>query len=226
MFWDENFAYCIGIIASDGNLSPDGRHISIVSKDIEIFENCRSRLKPTAKVVMKASGHCSDKKYFLLQFSDAKLYRFLMTIGLTPCKSKTIQLVKVPHVFFRDFLRGLFDGDGSISIFANKVSKQPQVKMRFASASRNFLEWLKNEILTHSNILGGYITKDGRCFTLSYGKKDSTKIINFVYYSNVKFYLKIKYLTCMRASGETVDTLLLGSSAARHGGSSPLSPTI
>ncbi len=31
--------------------------------------------------------------------------------------------------------------------------------------------------------------------------------------------------TCYWASGETVDTLALGASAARHGGSSPLSPT-
>lgn len=31
--WSPKFAYCIGLITSDGNLSKDGRHISFTSKD-------------------------------------------------------------------------------------------------------------------------------------------------------------------------------------------------
>lgn len=214
MLWSENFSYCIGIIASDGNLSSDGRHISITSKDIEIIENCRLTLKPTAKIARKSRGKSTDKKYFLLQFSDVKLYRFLLTIGLTPCKSKTIKYVDVPDIYFRDFLRGLFDGDGSISIFKNKVSKQHQVKMRFASASIDFLNWLKWQIYRHLGIPSGFITKDGRCHTLSYGKSDSFKIINFVYYSKVEFYLKRKYLICGRVA-KLVSAPVLGTGSRK-----------
>ncbi|MCR4312422.1 MAG: hypothetical protein NUV56_04005 [Candidatus Uhrbacteria bacterium] len=31
--WSPKFAYAIGLIVSDGNLSPDGRHIHFTSKD-------------------------------------------------------------------------------------------------------------------------------------------------------------------------------------------------
>lgn len=31
--WNNSFAYIIGVIATDGNLSPDLRHIHITSKD-------------------------------------------------------------------------------------------------------------------------------------------------------------------------------------------------
>ena len=31
IIWNNNFAYAIGVIATDGNLSPDLRHINITS---------------------------------------------------------------------------------------------------------------------------------------------------------------------------------------------------
>ena len=202
MKWNAEFAYCVGIIAADGNLSPDGRHISITSKDFEVIDNCRKCLRPSAKTAMKSRDAHEAKIYYLLQFSDVKLYRYLETIGLHPCKSKTINSVTIPLLYFRDFLRGLFDGDGSISIFTNKVSTKSQVKMRFASASETFLNWLKNKINTHVKISGGFVTKDSRCLSLNYGKADSIKIINFMYYDGVGFYLNRKDKTCIRASGE------------------------
>ncbi len=33
--WNANLAYAVGLIAADGCLSKDGRHIILVSKDIE-----------------------------------------------------------------------------------------------------------------------------------------------------------------------------------------------
>ena len=33
--WNHNLAYAIGLLATDGNLSSDGRHMALVSKDIE-----------------------------------------------------------------------------------------------------------------------------------------------------------------------------------------------
>ena len=37
MQWNHDFAYAIGLITTDGNLSPDGRHINLTSKDEEII---------------------------------------------------------------------------------------------------------------------------------------------------------------------------------------------
>ena len=41
LIWNNNFAYVIGVIATDGNLSPDLRHLHITSKDYEMMENCK-----------------------------------------------------------------------------------------------------------------------------------------------------------------------------------------
>lgn len=37
--WNENFAYAIGLIVTDGSLSIDGRHINFTSKDLEQIQN-------------------------------------------------------------------------------------------------------------------------------------------------------------------------------------------
>jgi len=41
--WSSNFAYAIGLLTTDGNLSKDGRHLNLTSKDkdlINIFKGC------------------------------------------------------------------------------------------------------------------------------------------------------------------------------------------
>ncbi len=192
--WNADFAYCIGIMASDGNLSKDGRHISITSKDFEIVDNCRKAFKSKAKITKKSRGNSlEEKKYFLLQFSDTSLYAFMQSIGLTPAKSKTIASLRIPRRYFRDFLRGEFDGDGSISIFKSKFSKHSQVKIRFYSASPIFMAWLKEMIACGTGCKGGYVIKTDRCNSLEYGKADTGKIIRFMYYSGVRMYLGRKY---------------------------------
>jgi hypothetical protein len=37
--WSSNFAYAIGLLVTDGNLSKDGRHIELTSKDKEQIIN-------------------------------------------------------------------------------------------------------------------------------------------------------------------------------------------
>lgn len=36
--WSPEFAYAIGLLVTDGNLSPDGRHLNFTSKDRELAE--------------------------------------------------------------------------------------------------------------------------------------------------------------------------------------------
>ena len=41
--WSPKLAYAIGLMATDGNLSKDGRHLAFVSKDLQLirtFKNC------------------------------------------------------------------------------------------------------------------------------------------------------------------------------------------
>ncbi|MCG2694200.1 hypothetical protein L6259_02955 [Candidatus Parcubacteria bacterium] len=192
--WSPNFAYAIGLIATDGCLSKDGRHINLTSKDMKIIEKFRDILKLENKIGRKAREKEKVKKYFYIQFGDKIFYQYLLSIGLTPAKSKTISSLKIPNEYFMDFFRGCIDGDGNISISKHPESQHPQLKVRLASASKFFLGWIKFNLSEIAKLNGGWIGKGTRIYMLSYGKADSVKLLKLLYYDNVESYLDRKYL--------------------------------
>ncbi len=112
--WSPDFAYAIGLIVTDGCLYGDGRHINLTSKDLEMIKNFLVALKIDVHIGRKSNGSNAEKKYYVVQFSDVLFYEFLKTIGLMPNKTKIMKEIVVPKKYFRDFLRGHFDGDGSV----------------------------------------------------------------------------------------------------------------
>src|SRR3989338_3867822 len=185
--WNNSFAYVIGIIATDGNLSSDLRHLIITSKDYEMIINCKKCLGINNKISRTARGGSKDKKYYMLQFGDKNFFEFLLELGLTPRKSKTISELKIPEKYFSDFFRGCIDGDGSISISKHPESKHPQYKIRLCSASNGFLNWILRSCKTSFNVIGGSISKTNKSSvsTLTFGKGDSIKILKMIYLKNV-----------------------------------------
>ncbi len=199
--WTADLAYVVGIIATDGNLSPDKRHISITSKDKEIITSVKRILGLQNKIGMKARGGAlHEKKYFVLQFGNMNMYEFLEDIGLTRKKSKTLSSLDVPKSFFRDFLRGCIDGDGSITVSKHPESKHPQLKLRLCSASFDFVTWVKSEIARCLQVGTGWIytTADGYMHTLTFGKKDSINILKQMYHDSAKFFLRRKHIVAKR----------------------------
>lgn len=181
--WSPRFAYTIGLLATDGNLSKDGRHIDFTSKDKELVGKFRECLGIDNKIGIKYRGKddYQRKQYFRVQVGDINFYQFLLCIGLSPKKSKILSSLDIPEEFFNDFLRGCIDGDGSIGSFKHPESKYPQVRVRLVSASWNFLKWIKSRIESVARIEGGWICKSKDIFLLSYGKSDSMKLLSFLY---------------------------------------------
>lgn len=198
--WNPKFAYAIGLLATDGNLSKDGRHINMTSKDEQLILMFKDCLKLGNKVGMKARGGEKEKKYFVIQFGDITFYEFLMGIGLTPAKSKTLGQLSIPQEYFWDFLRGCIDGDGTIGVFKHPESIQPQLRVRLYSASLKFITWLKEEISELSDLEGGWIEdsiKSSRVYKLSFGKQDSIKLLRLIYNQDCclsRKYEPVKYL--------------------------------
>lgn len=179
--WNPNIAYVVGLITSDGCLLNDLRHIDFTSKDRQLVELYRELIRPKAKLGIKLSG--SGQPYFRVQLGDVALYGFLSAAGLTPRKSHTIKSVLVPDGFFSDFLRGLFDGDGSISGYVDKRWRNSYMfYTTYASASLAFLEWLQQTIQRLvPGILGGNVKRSGFIYQLSYAKHDSRQLFKCMY---------------------------------------------
>ncbi len=181
--WNSELAYVVGLITSDGNLSSDGRHINITSKDRDLLETARTILQIRNVIGRKSRGFELEKKYFCLQFGSVNFYNFLLSIGLTPAKSKTMGSLAIPEAYFPDFLRGCIDGDGSIIETSHPESQYTQLRVSLSSASIDFLSWVHSRIKAYFEITGGWIYTfpNGNCSLLSFGKADSITILNLIY---------------------------------------------
>lgn len=198
ILWCGDVAYAVGLLVTDGCLSSDGRHIDLTSKDIEQLENFKKCLGLHAPISYKVSGY-TGKKITRVQFSDVVLYRFLLDIGLTPAKTKSLGKINIPDAFFFDFLRGHHDGDGSFySYWDPRWKSSFMFYTTFTSSSKEHLIWLQRKIKKLSNVEGTINgAKNRSCYQLRYAKKDSLKILHRMYHKgNIKFlsrkHLKIK----------------------------------
>lgn len=191
--WSSNFAYAIGLLTSDGYLHKDGRHLGFVSKDLELAQNFKKALNLSNEIGKAARGGEITKKYFIVRFGDKNFHQYLNTIGLTSAKSKTIQHVAVPKKYFADFLRGLYEGDGSFWTFWDK--RWPNsfgYKLTFASASKNFIEWLEISLRKFYGVKG-YMHNGKGVFEIRYVKGTSIKLFETMYYKPNLLLLKRKY---------------------------------
>ncbi len=181
--WSAHFAYAIGLIATDGNLSPDGRHVSLTSKDLEQIQNFHKSLDIDVTIGRKSRGGELEKKYYVSQFSDIPFYTFLVSIGIGPAKSKTIARVDIPDEYFFDFLRGVLDGDGYMhSYFDPRWRSSFLWYLGFCSASPLFLEWIQNKLFQFLTVKG-HITraKGSSCLQLKYAKTEAEIIVAKLY---------------------------------------------
>jgi len=201
--WSPNFAYAIGLLVSDGCLSPNGRHIIFVSKDQDQLLNFMSALGIRVAIGRVASIGNLVKR---VQFGDVLFYRFLLDIGLMPNKSKIIAEIKVPGRYFFDFLRGSFDGDGcTYSYYDPRWRSSFMFYTTFVSASEEHISWLRSEVSKRLKI-HGHITGGGRTvFQLKYAKADSLKLLRKMYYKKKVLSLprkRLKIEKMLRIVGE------------------------
>ncbi len=198
--WSPDFAYAIGLLVTDGNVSKDGRHVTFVSNDVEQLHNFQKALGVQFRITSTVSGY-TGKRSPRLQFSDVRFWVFLNEIGIMPNKSKIIERVAVPRKYFFDFFRGCIDGDGSFySYFDKRWKSSFMFYLILASASPRFIEWIRSEIFSRIGVRG-HVNEDGRKRTLQlkYAKRESLKIIKNMYYSDSVLCLSRKREKIMKA---------------------------
>ncbi len=163
------------------------------SSDIEMLKNFKKALNLKNRIGTTRNGKIIS---YRVQFGSVQFYNWLLKIGLTPRKSLTIGPINIPNRYFRDFLRGHLDGDGSIRTFTDyyNTPKNPRyiyirLITKFISASENHMLWLKEKIETVLDVYGRlHKTKPAKenyanIWVLKFGKKESIKLLSKLYYN-------------------------------------------
>ena len=195
--WSSNLAYVVGLIATDGNLSSDKRHVSLTSCDLNLCKIFLGCLNKSNRPTLNPPSAISRKNCYRVQIGDVVFYNWLLKIGLTPNKSLSIEKIDIDYKYFPDFLRGNIDGDGSIIFYKDKYNTAlntnyvyDRLFVYFLSASKKYIMWIQKTIQTIINISGSIQNKrSGKnamryrpMYLLKFSTKEAKILLNYFYY--------------------------------------------
>ena len=191
-------AYVLGFFTADGNMLKNkrGAYFSeIQSTDKEILYKIRKVLRSNLKISEYQPKNPKHKKRYRLQIGSKEIFRDLLKLGITPKKSKTIELPKIPNKYFSHFVRGYFDGDGCVStcVYQKRDRKNPSniIISHFVSGSKKFLsEFYKK--LKQKVVRGGTFYFHDGGYRLSFSIADSRVLYEFMYNNSKELFLSRK----------------------------------
>ena len=189
--WSSNMAYVLGFFSADGYITVNrrgGQFWCIQITDKKLLEQIRMAIKSEHKISIK-TGDGNESALYRLQIGSIEMCDDLRKLGFSERKTKSLAVPNVPDKYLADFVRGYFDGDGSVwSGFVHKerITKLLAIRVIFTSCSKGFLEILKSK-LEDNQITNGVLKKEkGNYCRLTYSIHGSLKLYNFMYNHKAK----------------------------------------
>lgn len=212
-------AYFLGLMLTDGWIQQGGQLkvekknriynefcIGLIHHDKEIIFSFRNYLgTPTQITYLKAKKrYVRGKSYwkkagYMLKIRNEKITSDLKNLNVLPNKTHTVNfpnLKKIPDKLISHLIRGIFDGDGSISL-SKTLKNGKLVQIHFTGASTPFLESISdilfNNLITKKKIEVKH--QHAKTFRIVFSNKND--VLNFKKYiykdSDHSIRLKRKY---------------------------------
>jgi hypothetical protein len=177
----EESQYWLGYICADGNVQYSYKYrvytVSIGSIDLDIIKK--------AKLFFGNRCHYHFQKsnnIHIAYVNSRQLCEYLINLNIVPNKS----LILDPYIKFTPaFLRGYFDGDGSLRWEANRKS------CKITCGSEIFIKRIQD--FTTSLGIYSSLNKWGNAYYLQFGRKSECKKFLHYIYDNSTIYLDRKY---------------------------------
>lgn len=140
----EHQAYWLGVLFADGNVSKrietQSGHVTLSSKDTNWIELFKQDVNYTGKIY-EETHKVFQKTISKVTINSDTMFNDLVELGCIPKKSLVIRIPAIPDELIRHFIRGYFDGDGTVGVYKNS-SKENTYTLRssFCSGSKEFLE--------------------------------------------------------------------------------------
>lgn len=184
----EDKAYFLGLLFADGCVLDGGSRkkrlsISLQEPDRDILEAMIRYTNYSGTIDVKSRlRKAHHKRECVLFYSSDHMCESLMRLGCTPRKSFTLEFpTGVPESLIRHFIRGLFDGDGSIH--GSKSGGLNYEAMSFdIYGTRSICNGVKQTFTDSIGVSGSRILKRGSIFAfLVGGNKNIRKIYEYLY---------------------------------------------
>ena len=199
----EEKAYILGFLYADGNLSnaETDKHyrvrLLLKEEDGKILERIKKEIEYTGPIHYRESKYknpnCASyrKGYKIaqLEINSKVLHKQLYDLGVVPNKTFKITYPNIPKELNRHFIRGFFDGDGSIYLRKNRPNG---FRVNITCASKKFLSTVANILLENTTITNCNVCQTKNMYRIDKDKNNAIKILDWLY-GNSKIYLERKY---------------------------------
>jgi intein-encoded DNA endonuclease-like protein len=188
----EEKAYWLGFLMADAYINTDRNalHLTLSNIDRNHIEKFKSCINSNHKI--QDINYINDRHPNKMSRVSLINKDFILNIyeyGLVNKKTGKEKVPKIDNRFIIDFIRGYFDGDGSISYSKETLKAQFSI----ASASIDFLYEIKEIINSCLGYKAGCLVKNGNIYVLTYtGNKNIPKILELIY-KDKTIYLDRKY---------------------------------
>jgi len=194
-------SYVLGFITADGCITVSKERpnrpfsLNITSVDKKHLYKIRKVLNSEHKISKKTGGE--ENVAFQIQIRNQIIVKDLMKLGIFPRKTSHLNPIKVPQKYFNSFVRGFFDGDGSVYVY--KVNGTPQIKVGFVSVSLSFITEFNKRLCESLGIplksIHKIIDRRGKRMdqlSIDFYIDDCEKLYEFMY-KNASIFLDRKY---------------------------------
>ena len=134
---DHDQSWLLGLIFTDGNLystsNTRSQRLSITSTDEDVIRKVLN-IARCGKINSRQPKYLNSKIRWDWRISSIHFDELLSPFCITPRKSKTVQFPDISLLSLPDFVRGLWDGDGSL-----RIEKSGILRSYFCSASDKFI---------------------------------------------------------------------------------------
>lgn len=192
--WSEEMAYIFGYWFADGNIGSRGKHqfnsdftFSISSKDIDILERFKTIMQSTYPI-RHSKKEMNGKTFYChsVTIHSKEIYNDIISLGGCERKSLVAKFPTIPEQYVRHFIRGYFDGDGSIRYRNNNLKYYPNANFLGIS---EFLSSMMNYLPHKTKITRG---KNAKIYRIDYSGENAQKVLQLMY-EDSNIYLQRKY---------------------------------
>ena len=173
----EEKAYWLGFLYADGCVHSNNYEISVNITDKEHIEKFKAAIKAFNHNITEIQDKRFQNAKTLYQFSikDKQLHQDLIKWGCIPQKSLLINKIpNIPRDYVSHFLRGYFDGDGSLHYLRGTNN----YRISFVG-TKDFLNDIQKELQTNVSLQSNIA---GKAYVLQIaGRRQIERILNYLY---------------------------------------------
>lgn len=190
-------AYILGFIGADGCVYRKGNslvlEINIGTKDRGLLERLRDLLLPTSNIYEKPPKTKKHQGQCQLVISDTKCCSMLMEHGIVLRKSKVLRPPdKLPKSLQHHYIRGYFDGDGSIGISTDRRRNPPSKRLVCSLAGTKHVLRFIDDCFFGFYQHQASVREGKGCFDLKFGGTTAVRFCQYMY-TDAAFYMNRKY---------------------------------